>query len=176
MQIFTFKKPFVIIMGLVLIMVLTVTTSMAQQKKMIAGKMTCANLTQNRIDVGDTEGHMVSFQEYEGVNMSTGKDNFLDGGQVSGMTFGDLIKGTGPHQGYGNTAMNGDVVFWKYAGKTVTTLSPEGKPIITFEGTITFTKGTGKYENIQGTGTYKGKYISKMIWKNEWKGEYIIKE
>ena len=64
----------------------------------------------------------------------------------------------------------------KAEGKTTTILSPEGKPITTFEGIISFIKGTGKYKNIQGSGTYKGKLVSSVIIVNEWEGEYFIKK
>jgi hypothetical protein len=176
MQIITFKRPTVIFISLVLIITFGVTTSMAQQKIKIGGKMTCAIFKTERINPGDTEDHTVALMQYEGTGVSIGENNFMDGGQVTGMTYGDLVKGNGPHQGYGNTSLNGDVVFWKHEGKTTTTLSPKGKPVVAFEGSITFTKGAGKYENIQGGGTYKGKYISKTIWINEWEGEYFIKK
>lgn len=176
MQIITSKRSTVIFIALVLIITFGVTTSLAQENIKIGGKMTCAVFKSESINPGDTEDHTVALMQYEGTNFSTGENKFMDGGQVTGMTFGDLVKGNGPHHGYGNTSQNNDVVFWKYEGKTTTNLSPEGKPIVTFEGSITFTKGTGNYENIKGSGTYKGNYISKTIWTNEWKGEYSIKK
>ena len=145
-----------------------------QQKTKVAGKHTFAYTTQKMIDVGDAEGHMISLSEYDGFNVSTGKNKFMDGAQDVGMGFSDLVKGNGPQQGYGNFSLNGDVIFWKHNGKIATTLSPEGKPVTTFEGSWTYTKGTGKYENIQGSGTYKGKLISRTIFIIEWEGEYFI--
>ena len=176
MQILTSKRSMLPFISLVLIFALGVTTSMAQQKIKIAGKMTCAVIERKMIDVGDTEGHSVSLGEYEGANVSTGKQKFMDAAQVAGMTFGDLVKGNGPHQGYGKMSLDGDVVFWESEGKTTTTLSPEGRPITTFEGTLSYIKGTGQFENIQGSGTYNGMYISRTIWTLEWKGEYSIKK
>ena len=145
-----------------------------KQKIEIAGKHTFAYTTQNTINVGDTEGHIIVLSEYEGFNVSTGKNKFMDGAQDVGMGFYDLVKGNGTSQGYGNFSLNGDVIFWKYQGKVATTLSPEGKPVTTFEGSWTYTKGTGKYENIQGSGTFKGKLISRTIFIIEWEGEYFI--
>jgi len=63
-----------------------------------------------------------------------------------------------------------------YFRKFETTLSPEGKPVTTFEASWTFIKGTGKYENIQGSGSLKGKYISRTIAIVDWEGEYFIEE
>ena len=147
-----------------------------QQKTNIAGKQTLAFTKQDTIDVGDAEGHIISLSEFEGINVSTGKNKFMDGAQYTGMGFDDLVMGNGPHLGYGNLSLNGDVVFWKHQGKTVTTLSPEGKPVTTFEGSYTWTKGAGKYDNIQGSGTYKGKLISRTIFIIETEGEYFIKQ
>ena len=176
MQMLTSKRSMALFISLALIFALGVTTSIAQQKTKIAGKMTCASIKSERINVGDTEGHILLLSEYEGANVSTGKHKFMDGAQVVGMTFGDLVKGNGPHQGYIKMSLNGDAVFSKYEGKTTTTLSPEGTPIMTFEGTFSYIKGTGQFENIQGGGIYKGRYISRTIWVAKWEGEYSIKK
>lgn len=146
------------------------------QKTKIAGKHTFAFTTQKTINVGDTEDHIISLSAYEGFNVSTGKNKFMDGAQNVGMGFSDLFKGNGPDQGYGNFSLNGDVIFWKYQGKFTTILSPEGKPVTTFEGAWTYTKGTGKYENIQGSGTFKGKFSSRTIFIADWEGEYFIEK
>jgi hypothetical protein len=176
MQILTFKQPLVLFISLVIIFALGVTTSIAQQKTKVAGKHTFAYTKQNTINVGDIEGHIIMLNEFEGVNVSTGNNKFMDGAQDVAMGFYDLVMGNGPHQGYGKMSLNGDVVFWKHQGKTATTPSPEGKPATTFEGSFTFTKGAGKYEKIQGSGSYKGKLISTTIFIIEWEGEYFIKK
>lgn len=176
MQKLTFKRSMVLFISLVLLFALGVTTSIAQQKTKIAGKHTFAYTKQNTINVGDIEGHIIMLNEFEGINVSTGKNKFMDGAQDVAMGFYDLVMGNGPHQGYGKMSLNGDVVFWKNQGNTATTISPEGKPVNTLEGSWTYTKGTGKYENIQGSGSYKGKLISRTIFIIEWEGEYFIKK
>jgi len=168
------KKLIGLFISLVLIFTIGVTTSIAQQKTKIAGKITAALTTHSRINIGDTEGHIILLEEYEGTNVSTGKEKFMDGAQDVVRGFGDLVMGNGTNQGYGKLSLNGDVVFYKLQSKVATTLSPEGKRVTTFEASLTFTKGTGKYENIQGSGTYKGKFISGLI--GEWEGEYFIKK
>jgi len=171
-----YKQSTILFINFVLLFVLGVTTSPAQQKIKVAGKHTLAYINQNRIEVGDTEGHIISLSEFEGSNISTGENKFMDGALDVGMTFADIIKGSGPHEGYGKFSLNGDAIFWKHEGKSVTTLSSAGKPVTTVEGTFTYTNGTGKYQNIQGSGTYKGRYISKTIVVVDWQGEYFIKE
>jgi hypothetical protein len=90
--------------------------------------------------------------------------------------YSDLVKGNGPQQGYIKFGQNGDTAIARWQGKATTTLSAEGTPMITFEGTFSFIKGTGQFENIEGNGTYKGKFISETSYMAEWQGEYVIKE
>lgn len=71
---------------------------------------------------------------------------------------------------------DGNVFFSKWQGKVSTTQSPEGKPIMKWEGTFSYVKGTGKWENIQGGGTYKGGFIARGIYVNHVEGEYFIKK
>lgn len=172
----TFKKLIGLFISLVLIFTLVVTTSIAQQKIKVAGKQTFANTKLDTINIGDTEGHMITLSEFEGFNVSTGEEKFMDGALVVGMTFSDYVMRNGPLQSYGNFSLNGDVIFWKTQGNTATTISPEGKPVTTLEGSWTFIKGAGKYENIQGSGTYKGKPMSRTIFILDWEGEYFIKK
>ena len=170
------KKLIGLFISLVLIFTLGVTTSIAQQKTKIAGKHTFAYTKQNTINVGDIEGHIIMLNEFEGFNVSTGEEKFMDGAQDVGMGFFDLVMGNGPYQGYGNMSLNGDVIFWKTQGNVTTTISPEGKPVTTTEGSWTYTKGTGKYENIQGSGTFKVKTMTATIFIVKWEGEYFIKK
>jgi len=47
---------------------------------------------------------------------------------------------------------------------------------VKFGGTWSFIRGTGKWENVQGGGTYKGWFIGQGIFINTTEGEYIIKK
>lgn len=171
------SKPWMVAaFSLALIIVFCVTYSTAQQKTTISGKVTTASTVRYEIPSDDTDGHSILVIRSEGVNLSTGIDKFMDGAEYSYVSYHDYIKGNGPHVSYAKMTLNGDTVFSKAEGKTKTTISPKGKPIITIEGTVTFTKGTGVYEGIQGSGSYKGKYISSNIMVIEWQGEYVIKK
>jgi len=176
MQIIKLKTAMGLFTSLALIFALGVTTSTAQQKTKVSGKMTVAYTKQERIDVGDVEGHLISLSESEGINVSTGKPEFMNGAQVVNLSFADLVKGNGPQQGYVKNTKKGDTAIAKWEGKITTTLSAEGTPITTFEGTFSWIKGTGQFENIQGNGTYKGGFISKTIYTVDWEGEYSIKK
>jgi hypothetical protein len=149
---------------------------MAQQKFKIAGKATAAYTVREKIDVGDTEGHSLYLLKSEGFNENTGENKFMDGAEAVWFAISDYIKGNGPHTVYSKLSLNDNTVYSKAEGKTTTTLSPEGKPVVTFEGSFSFIKGTGEYKKIQGSCTYKGKLVSSVIIVNEWEGEYFIKE
>jgi len=172
MQILTSKRSMALLISLTLIFILGVVPSIAREKTKIKGEMTVAYVRQESIDIGDTEGHIISLGKSEGTNFSTGKHKFMDGAQVVNMSFGDLVKGTGPHQGYLKLTEEGDAVFCNWEGKVTT----KGTSLPTFKGTFSYIGGTGKFEGIQGDGTYKGKFISKMIYTVEWEGEYSIKK
>ena len=176
MRILTSKRLTVSFISLALILGLCVSSLMAQQKFKIAGKTTAAYTVREVVEVGDTEGHSLYLLKHEGFNKSTGEHKFMDGAETVWFGIADYIKGNGPHTVYVRMSLNDNVVYAKSEGKTTTILSPEGKPVTTFEGTMSFTKGTGKYKNIQGSSTYKGKLVSSVIIVMEWEGEYFIKQ
>ncbi len=176
MRILPSQRLSVLFISIALIFGLCVSSTIAQQKLKIAGKTTAAYIVREVVEVGDTEGPSLYLLKHEGFNESTGEHKFMDGAETVWFGIADYIKGNGPHTVYTKMSLNDNVVYSKAEGKTTTILSPEGKPVTTFEGALTFTKGTGKYKNIQGSGTYKGKLVSSVIIVNEWEGEYFIKE
>ncbi len=176
MRILISKRLTVLFISLVLIFGLCVSSLMAQQKFKIAGKTTAAYTVREVVEVGDIEGHSLYLLKNEGFNESTGEHKFMDGAEADWFGIADYIKGNGSHTVYTKLSLNDNVVYAKAEGKTTTILSPEGKPVTTFEGSFNFTKGTGKYKNIQGSCTYKGKLVSSVIIVNEWEGEYFIKQ
>ena len=124
------------------------------------------------MNVDDIEGHAISIGESKGVDVVTG-DHFVSKSLSDG-----IIGGTGTVKGYTKIIdKDGDVRFCTSEAKATSTRSPEGKPIAaTWEGTFSFTRGTGKWENIHGGGTAKGKFIGPGIFMIDWEGEYFIKK
>ena len=165
--------------GLVFSCVLAIalcSSAAAQEKIKISGKGTYAALQRMSLAFDDVEGRDVFISEWEGVNWSTGEHKFMDGAEVHYVTHGDYIKGNGPFWGYIKMIHNGDTAYSKFKGMAVTTLSPLGKPITTFEGEIEGVRGTGQYEGFQGRLTFKNKMISSAIMTSEWEGWYSIKK
>jgi hypothetical protein len=176
MQILNLKKTMLLFIIFTLIFSLGVITSEAQQMIKVAGKMTAAYTIVEEMDVGDVEDHIVALGESHGTNANTGKSEFMDGARIVNLSFSDLVQGNGPHQGYITLFENGDTVISKWEGKITTTLSDESTPSITFEGTMSWIKTTGRFENMQGSGTYSGRFISESDYTVDWQGEYFIKK
>ena len=176
MQILNLKIAMVQSIILVLIFSLSATNSIAQQKYKIAGKQINVFTKTERIDVGDIVGHQLSLVVSEGVNESTGPTEFGNGAQLVNVSISDLVNFNGIFKGYTKLTKKGDIAYGAYEGKIITTISPDGTPISTAEGTVTWIKGTGQFENIQGGGTVKIKYLSTSIYTSDWEGEYWIKK
>ncbi|MBW6492882.1 MAG: hypothetical protein K0B15_16990 [Lentimicrobium sp.] len=176
MQTKNLRKTIVQLVIFWLILTLGMATAAAQQKYQIAGEQTMAFTKQERSMVGDFEGHMLSLAEAEGVNINTGSTEFLNGAQVINFITSDLVNFSGPIQGYTISKKGNDSFYAKYEGKITTAISSDGTPLTTIEATMTWIKGTGKYQNIKGGGTAKGRYIASNIYTLEWEGEYWIEK
>ena len=145
------------------------------KKYKVAGKQTQAYTRQERKDVGDVEGHMLSLIEAEGINISTGETEFMNGAQVINIVTSDLVNFNGTIHGYSITLKKGDKAVGKFDGKIITTISADGTPVAVIDDVhLTYISGTGQFLNIHGTATARGKYISKNIYNVEWEGEYWI--
>ena len=175
MHIFKSKPWMGVLFSLALIFGLC-TSSTAQERIKISGKGTYAYTERPTIGFDDVEGHMILLSKWEGMNWSTGEHKFMDRAEASFIVCADYIKGNGPFWGYIKLSQNGDVVYSKLKGKATTTLSPKGKPIMTFEGEIEMVRGTGQYIGIQGSMKFKNQMISSTILMSEWEGEYYIKK
>ena len=176
MRLRVFKRSIALFLCMALILVLGITTSIAQDKVKVAGEMALTQTDKNEVEVGDVEKHIMNFTQYEGTNASVGENETMDGAQVVNLSFGDLVMGNGTHQGHVKFTKGDDTTYASWEGMVTTVVSEEGKPHSTFKGTFTWTKGTGAYENIQGTGSYSGMFTSETTLKVEWEGEYIIGE
>ena len=137
----------------------------------IAGKFSVRYAEQHPQAVPDGEGHALVLGRAQGVNRSTGPTLFLDKGDVTNLEFADLHQGNGPQQGYVSISQGGDTVISQWNGKVTTTLSPDKTPITTMAGTWAALRGTGRYENATGKGSYKGRFTSPTEYTVEWSGE-----
>jgi len=165
------RKFMLLFVTMASVLALCATASLAQEKVEVKMRAYAVVTEMERFEVGDTEGHFISILQNKGVSS--------DGKFVRYFTTrSDLIKGNGTLSGYGQyvEVKDGDAIFLKFDGSVSTIKSPEGKLKITFKGPYSYTKGTGKYENLQGGGTFSGGYIGKGIMYVDVEGEYSIKK
>jgi len=176
MQTHTSKRPVALLIAIALLFTVGATSLMGQEMNKISGKMTLAAETQETVNIGDADGHTITFSVFEGTNFSIGVRKFMDGAHVVNVAFSDLVKYNGPHQTYTTISKKDDAVIAECQGKTMTKMSADGEPMVVFEGTFTYVGGKGLYKDIQGKGIYKGQYVSPKIYVVEWEGEYFVKK
>ena len=106
------------------------------------------------IEVGDVPGHIVYGGEVAGVVSCD------DGsvGTYAAKFIGELDKGSGKSQGYGLTTHEDGSTQWIKFQQTVKP-DPDGKTT-SWEGTFEYIKGTGRFEGIQGSGTFTFKRLA----------------
>ena len=107
------------------------------------------------IPVGDVPGHIIAVADARGLTL-------IENGEVlafSNKIWFDVTNGSGPHWAYSvMTYPDGSTRVTKAQGTTTALPSKES----TFKGTVTFIKGTGRLEGIQGGGTYTGKRLAPL--------------
>jgi hypothetical protein len=84
----------------------------------------------------------------------------------------DGVAGTGTVRGYYvRLHKNGDTDYGPFEGTFKTTFKEDGSwETTTWEGTYKVTGGTGKFKNIKGSGTYRGKATAEGA-STDWEGE-----
>jgi len=171
MQILKSKKSMLILVTLASIIAFGVTTALAQEMVKVKFKAYAVTTKMEELQVDGTEGHFVTLAESKGVTSDGKFTRYFT-------SRSDLIKGNGTISGYGKYVdiKDGDAYCCKYEGTAYTTNSPEGKLKITFTGIYSYTKGTGKFANIQGSGTFAGGFLGKGIIFVDVEGQYHIKK
>jgi hypothetical protein len=85
----------------------------------------------------------------------------------------DSVAGTGTHRGYyTNRLKNGDTEYGSFEGTFKSTFKEDGSWEMTmWEGIYKVIGGTGKFKNIKGSGTYRGKATAEEGALTEFEGE-----
>lgn len=159
------KKGQVIALGAVVFMTclgFIVTNAAADTSK---SKVTSYITKMEVVPVPDVPGHVWGLYERRGVAI------FENGEEAAYWNCGtlDLINKIGPFQGYCIlTYKDGSTIIIKNKG---TLMIPKGGKSPVSEGTGTYIKGTGRFEGIKGTLTFKGHYIT--LYSKDTKGDMI---
>jgi hypothetical protein len=83
----------------------------------------------------------------------------------------DQVAGTGTNRGYFRRLhKNGDIDYGSWEGTHKTTVKEDGSSETTWEGKWKDHGGTGKFKNIKGSGTARGKATAEGA-STEWEGE-----
>jgi len=89
---------------------------------------------------------------------TTSSDPNLNESEVIAYEQADEVAGTGTHRGYFRRLYkDGDTDYGTYEGTHKTTVKEDGSWETTWENTWKDTGGTGKFKNIKGSGTSRGK-------------------
>lgn len=150
--------------------------SYAQEMTPVAGTIESKITEADTLLVEEADQHIVILGVAEGTNTSTAEMSFMDGAKSTTTMFGDLTMGSGEHQGYIIFEKDDVRIVGKWSGKVTTTMSEEGQPMTSFEGTYFYVSGTGEFEGIKGDGTYKGSFTGQDAFTSEWQGQYSVGE
>jgi len=164
----------VVFVSLVLAFALFASNLSAQETTSVSGTITAAYTHEDSIVVGD--GHILTLGTSEGKNVNAGEHTFMDGAKIVNMSYSDLARGSGVHQGHILFISDADTVYAQWEGRVTTVLDAEGAPTTSFEGTVWYTAGTGQFVNIKGRGTYKGDFTSETGWSAQWQSRYVIEK
>jgi hypothetical protein len=107
------------------------------------------------VSPGDDPKHELVMTIYRQTTTSSDPD--WDGTEEMIYDQSDSVAGTGTHRGYFRRLhKNGDTTYGSFEGMHKA-VKEDGSSEPTWEGTYKLTGGTGKFNNIKGGGTYRGK-------------------
>jgi hypothetical protein len=149
----------------------TLETTPMSQRVQISGVFSMKVTQQQNLPVGNPLAPVLLLTQSSGTNRSTGKTPYMNGAQVINREIADLTQGNGEHQGYITETQGADTSVTRWQGKVTTTLGPDNKPLTSFAGTWAKLGGTGRYTEVTGAGTYKGRMSSPTEYTVDWTGE-----
>ena len=146
-------------------------SAQAGEKKKVMGtdKAGPPPISRTVVSPGDDPKHELVL--WIGRETTTSPDPDVNGTETMKYAQDDQVAGTGPHRGYYRRLYkNGDTDYGSFEGMTKTTFKEDGSWEATWEGTYKTTGGTGKFKNIKGGGTYRGKATAQGA-STDWEGE-----
>lgn len=162
----TRNQIFVVTIALIMMFGMgTIDLTLAESKEKVKATATSINTKFEKINVGDEDGHIIAIVENKQVWSASDTDEKSTAFSRGFMDFNPKT-GKGTFTGYGiRTYKNGEKWFSRFEGK------PAGKG--RWEGTYTYNGGTGKYEGMTGSGTWKSHSLAPGISIVEAEGERI---
>ena len=119
---------------------------------------------------GDDPKHELAVQAIYRAT-TTSPDPDINGSEVIVYQQEDQVAGTGTARGYfRRLRKNGETDYGTYEGTVKTSVKEDGSWETTWEGTWKSSGGTGKFKNMKGGGTYRGKATAEGA-STDWEGE-----
>jgi hypothetical protein len=139
------------------------------KKKLTGTNKHAPPISRTVVSPGDDPKHELVLTIHE--NTTTSSDPDWNETEQINYNWEDEVAGTGTHRGYYRRLhKNGETDYGPYEGTHKTTVKEDGSWERTWEGTYKMTGGTGKFKNIKGSGTYRGKATAEGA-STEWGGE-----
>jgi hypothetical protein len=135
-------------------------SAQAAEKKKISGTGKILQvISKTTLYLGDVPNHELSQEVRKQIYTPTNPPPDWDvAEEVVAYEQSDSVAGSGSHRSYAvNRLKNGEERYEKAEGTHKTTVKAGGAWETTFEGKFEWIGGTGKYKNIKGGGTYKGR-------------------
>ena len=140
------------------------------KKKITGTNKHTAPISRTVVSLGDDPKHELVLLEI-GRQTTTSSDPDWNKTEQNDYTQADEVAGTGTHRGYFRRLhKNGDIDYGSYEGTQKTTVKEDGSWEKTWEGKWKTHGGTGKFKNIKGSGTARGKATAEGA-STEWEGE-----
>ena len=149
---------------------LSFSAQAAEKKRIMGTDKEGPPISRTVVSPGDDPKHELALTIHRDIT-TTSSDP--DWNETEVMVYGqsDSVAGTGTHRGYTRRLFkNGDTYYTSYEGTHKTTVKEDGSRETTWEGTNKITGGTGKFKDIKGSGTYRGKGTAQGA-SSEWEGE-----
>jgi len=143
----------------------------AAEKKKISGtnKYQGPPISRTSVSPGDDPKHELVLTVLRGTTTSPDPDWNENEIMIYGQA--DQVAGTGTDRGYFRRFhKNGDTTYGPVEGMHKATVNADGSWESISEGTWQFTGGTGKFKNIKGSGTFRGKATAQGA-SIDWEGE-----
>jgi hypothetical protein len=158
-------------LGLTVLLSAFAGSALAQTQ--VSGTLKCGDKagTEYTVEVGDHPGHVLRLSKSPCTWTAPLEIAGLKSTAYSGAAAAEIDGPKAQARGYAVITMdNGDKAYAHYQDTGTVT---EGGKTITFEGTWSFTGGSGKLKGLKGKGTYKGSFTDGAA-TDQIEGEYTL--
>ena len=163
------RRGVVGVIAVFVVVSLSFSAQAAEKKKIMGTDKLGPPISQTVVSPGDDPNHELVLSIRRDTTTSSDPD--LNGTEQMVYEQTDQVAGTGTHRAYCRRLFkNGDTTYGSYEGTHKTTVKEDGSLETTWEGTWKETGGTGKFKNIKGGGTYRGKATAQGA-SSDWERE-----